>query len=297
MVGVARTSRRSTGAQPSQEPAPTGAFDTSTGAAELVGDPADPTRATLFVNGVPSSPVFTAPAGNLLDLEFEYLQHLAAILGSDLLAGEGAPLSVLHLGGGACALARHLDAARPGSRQVVVEVDAALAQRVRELVDLPRAPAVRLQVGDARTRLATRRDASADAIVRDAFAGDTTPRHLATREFMADVARVLRPGGAYLANVVDRTGAPAGASLRDELATAADVFGGSAHVALVGEPAVLRSRRYGNVVLVASPVPLTAPGGLERVLRGGPAPAHWVPGAELEQMIASAHVIHDEAYS
>ncbi len=297
MAGVARTSRRSTPSaqRPAPTPAPAGAFDTSTGIAEIIGDPADPTRATLYVNGVPSSPLFTAAAGNLLDLEFEYLQQLAAILDSPLVAPAGGPLAVLHLGGGACALARHLDASRPGSRQVVVEVDAALARHVREHVDLPRSPALRLQVGDARARLATRHDASADAIVRDAFAGDTTPRHLATREFLLDAARVLRRGGIYLANVVDRTGALAGASLRDELATAADVFGGAAHVALVGEPAVLRRRRYGNVVLVASPVPLAAPRGIDRVLRGGPAPAHWVPGEELSTMMAQGHVIHDAA--
>lgn len=272
---------------------PAAAWTTSTGTAELVPEPGDPSRATLYVNGVPSSPVHTGPAGDVVDLGFEYLQVMAAILDSPLAGPPRAPLSALHLGGGACSLARHVAAARPRSRQVVVEVDALLAARVREVVDLPRSPWLRMQVGDARARLATRPDASAGAVVRDAFAGDTVPAHLTTAPFVAEVARVLGPGGVYLANVVERTGAPAGAPLRSELTTAAAVFGGLEHVAVVGEPAVLRGRRFGNAVLVASPVPLVVPAGLERVLRGGPAPARWVDGAELAALAAGGAVLSE----
>lgn len=267
------------------------AWTTSTGTAQIVPEPGDPSRSTLYVNGVPSSPVHAGPAGDVLDLGFEYLQVMAAILDSPLAGPPGAPLAAVHLGGGACSLARHVAASRPRSRQVVVEVDALLAQRVREVVDLPRSPWLRLQVGDAAQRLAKRPDASAGAVVRDAFAGDTVPAHLTTEVFVADVARVLGPGGVYLANVVDRTGAPAGAPLRSELVTAAAVFGGSGHVAVVGEPAVLRGRRFGNAVLVASARLLAVPPGLERVLRGGPAPARWVDGAELEGLAAGGTVL------
>ena len=265
----------------------------STGTAHVVPDPGDPTRSVLYVNGVPSSPLHAAPAGDVLDLGFEYLQVMAAVVDSPLAGAPHAPVAAVHLGGGACALARHVAAARPRSRQVVVEVDALLAQKVREVVDLPRSPWLRLSVGDARERLSGRPDASADVVVRDAFAGDTVPGHLTTSAFVADVARVLGAAGLYLANVVDRTGAPAGAPLRSELATALAVFGGPGHVAVIGEGAVLRGRRYGNAVLVASPAPLVVPAGLERLLRVGPAPARWVDGAELAALAAGGRVLEE----
>ncbi len=256
----------------------------------MVPTPGDPARATLYVNGVPSSPVNADPS----DLEFEYLQAMAAVLDLGVDPGPPDPLRVLHLGGGGCALARHLEAVRPGSRQVVAEVDADLAALVRQLLPLPRSPLLRVRVGDAAAVLAARPAASADVVVRDAFAGDTTPRHLTTAAFLTDVARVLTPTGTYLANVVDRTGAPAGAPLRAEVATAVAVFGGVGHVALVAEPAVLRGRRYGNVVLVASASPVRARlagGGLARRLRGGAVPAHLVVGDEVAAAASAGWVI------
>ena len=42
-----------------------------------------------------------------------------------------------------------------------------------------------------------------DVIVGDAFGSRAVPWHLATKEFMVDVARVLRPGGLYVANIID----------------------------------------------------------------------------------------------
>ena len=47
-------------------------------------------------------------------------------------------------------------------------------------------------------------DGGADLVVRDAFAGDGTPPHLATAEFTREVARVLRPGGRAVVALCDR---------------------------------------------------------------------------------------------
>jgi spermidine synthase len=216
-------------------------------------------------------------------LEFEYLQWMADVV-ELATAPAPAPLRAVHLGGGACALPRHLEAVRPGSRQVVVELDAELARRVREWVELPRSPALRIQVGDARAQLAARRDASADVVVRDVFAGDTTPVHVSDLAFVTDAARVLAPDGLYLANVVDRT-SPVG--LAAELATLAAVF---RHCAVAIEPGVLRGRRHGNAVLVGSrsPLPLAA---LTRRLGAGAAPARLLAGPELHALAGAAQVV------
>lgn len=264
-------------------PLEAGAWTTSTGGVEWVPERGDPQSWTLYVNGVPSSPVHL---GDPRVLDFEYLQWMADAIEVAAPRPSPEPLRAVHLGGGACALPRHLAAVRPGSRQVVVELDAELARLVREWLDLPRAPQLRLQVADARAGLAARPDASAEVVVRDVFAGDATPAHVSTAEFLADAARVLSPGGLYLANAVDRT-SPVG--LRAELATLAEVF---PHAAVAVEPGVLRGRRHGNAVLVGSGAPLPV-AALTRVLSSGAAPARLVHGDALTALAAGAAVLRD----
>ncbi|GAA2031007.1 fused MFS/spermidine synthase [Pseudokineococcus marinus] len=268
------------GSRPQPQP---GTWSTASGVVELARSGSDEQAWTVFVNGVASSSVHT---GDPTVLEFEYLRWMADVL--DEREPAGGPLEVVHLGAAGCALARYVDATRPGSRQVAVEVDEDLARLVREWFDLPRSPALRLQVGDARERLATRRDASADAVVRDVFAGDTTPRHVRTLEFTRDVARVLRPDGTYLANVADR---PPLKKLRREVATVAEVF---EHVGVLAETGLLRGRRYANAVVVASPSPLPADRLVRRAARA-PVPTRWVDGEDLVELVAGARSEQDPA--
>lgn len=255
----------------------------STGTAEVVRLPDDPDGATLLVNGVPSSHL------DLVDpsrLEFEYMQQMAALL--DAFAPRPEPLTVVHLGGGGCALPRAVHATRPASRQLAVELDEELAAYVRTWFDLPRSPSLRLRVGEARTELRRMPDASADVVVRDVFAGDRTPDHLTTAELTADVVRVLRPGGLYLANCADR---PPLALARSEAATVAAAF---RHAAAVAEPAQLKGRRYGNVVLAGTDTAgVLDSAALARALRSLPVPAHVLHGAELAAFVGRAAVRHD----
>lgn len=106
--------------------------------------------------------------------------------------------------------------------------------------------------GDARTSLRELPDDSADLVVGDAFGSRSVPWHLATREFLADVDRVLRPDGLYVANVIDRDPF---AFLAAQAATVAAVFGGTGLLAPAGH---LEPGRGGNAVLVAGPVDLAA---------------------------------------
>lgn len=253
----------------------------ATGTAELRRERDDPDGVTLYVNGVPSSHL------DLVDptrLEFDYMQQMAAVVAG---LPDGA-VTAVHLGAAGCALPRALHAARPGSRQLAVEVDPVLAGLVRRWFDLPRSPALRIRVGDARDVLATLPDAGADLVVRDAFAGDGTPAHLATREFTLEVSRVLRPGGVYLANCADR---PPLALARSEAATVASVF---PHTAVIAEPGVLRGRRYGNVVVAGTADPdLLASPALARALRTLPVPARILADDEADGLVGRAPVRHD----
>lgn len=275
---------------------PAGRLDIAGTSVEAVPDRDDPAGYTLMVNGVPSSYV---RVGDPAFLGFEYMQQMAAAIA---LLPAGA-LDVVHIGAAGCALARHVEALRPGSRQIGIDPEAELLVRVREWFDLPRSPALRLRAGDGRSVLTQLRPGSADVVVRDAFAPDVTPRHLTTAEFHGLARRVLRPGGLYLLNVADQ--APL-RGVREELATVADAFG-SGQIALVAEPGVLKGRRYGNLVIVAvapeldgaatgpTQGPDLAGARLDRSVRSLAAPSTILVGSELERFTGQAPVRRDPA--
>jgi hypothetical protein len=258
----------------------------------LLGDPDRPRAFTLLVNGTPQSYV------DLDDpryLEFEYVRRIGHLI--DLAAPPGEPLRVLHLGGGALTLARYTAATRPGSPQLAVDSDAALVSLVRQQLPLAQRSRraagnqpgrVRVRIGDAREVLGTLPDGSFDVIIADVFAGARTPAHLTTAGFTAEIARVLSADGIHAANVGD--GAPL-THARARVATAQAFF---PHAAVLAEPAVLRGRRFGNLVVAASPRSLPA-AGLRRLLASDPMPGRLVDGAELTRFAAGAAPIPDDA--
>ncbi|KAB1146484.1 spermine synthase [Micromonospora sp. AMSO12t] len=252
-----------------------------TGQAELVPDPDRPGSWTLLLDGAPQSHVDLADPTHL---EFEYVRRLAAAI--DLVAPAGAPLRVLHLGGGALTLPRYVSATRPGSAQRVVEVDGALVELVRQALPWQPDPRLKVRVADARAVLAASRDASYDVVVADVFAGARTPAHLTSVEYAAEVARVLRPTGFHLANVAD------GPPLRHARAQVATLRSVLPRACLVGDAAVLRGRRYGNLVLVAGRVEPPVPE-LTRRAAGDWFPGRVLAGGELDRFAGGAPVVRD----
>jgi hypothetical protein len=100
------------------------------------------------------------------------------------------------------------------------------------------------------------------------------------------VGRVLREDGICLLNVADAAPFRFAGS---QLATFRTVF---EHMLLVAEPSVLRARRFGNIVLVAShePFPVDA---LARRTASDVFPARVVHGAALERLAAGAAPVED----
>jgi hypothetical protein len=234
----------------------------------------------LLVDGVPQSYV---DLDDPTHLDFPYVQLIAAVVDAAFPAGQR--LTTIHVGGAGLTLPRWLAATRPGSRQLVLEPDEALTAVVRERLPLPRESGIRVRAEGGRTGLAARADASADLVVLDAYDAGRVPADLTTREHAADVARVLRPGGLWIANIAD---APpltfvrrflAGISLTD--------------VRLLAEPAVLRGRRYGNVVVVGSGADGPTLDGLERVARQGASPVRLLTGPEVTAFVGRAEPIRD----
>jgi spermidine synthase len=191
---------------------------------------------TLMVEGAEQSYVDVVDATHL---EFEYMQHIALTV--DAVFGDERPLSVLHLGGGACTLARWLAATRPGSTQVVVEASQAILDAVRPLGDIPGSRVVH---GDAVAVLETEPEGGRDLVIWDLYDGPRVVTASLTLRVFGEMRRVLRAGGLAVLNVSDATPfdlvRPVVAGLR---VTFADV-------ALLAEPSTLRGRRSGNCVIV-----------------------------------------------
>jgi spermidine synthase len=260
---------------------PPGPTTVQGGTAELLADADRSGSWVLLVEGTPQSHV---DLDDPTHLEFEYVRRMGHVL--DLAAEPGHPIDVVHLGGGALTLARYVEATRPGSRQRVMEIDEALTTLVRDHLPLPRRARIRVRAIDARAGLSALPTASADVVLSDVFAGARTPAHLTSVEYQREAHRVLRPGGLVAANVAD------GPPLRFARAQAATLRAVFAEVCLVAEPGTFRGRRFGNLVAVASdlPLPLAA---LTRRCAGDPMPSRVLDGDALTRFVGRTPPVHD----
>ncbi len=218
------------------------------------------------------------------DLAFEYVAHMATVLDA-LTSGR---LATTHVGGGGLTVARWLQQVRPGSPQIVLEPNAAMTERVRRDLPLPRGHRIRVRPVDGRTGVARLRSASADVVVLDAYADGRVPAELGTVEFLSDLARVLRPSGLLLANVADEPG------LRYAARLAAGARAALGHTAYVATTEVLKGRRFGNGVLVAARSPVDV-AELRRHTARSPFPTGVLGDAELRRRVPDARPFTDAA--
>src|SRR4030081_1541605 len=109
------------------------------GAAELLRDLDRANGWLLSVDGVAQSYV---DLDDPTYLDFDYVRRIGDVI--DCLPP--GPLQALHVGGGACTLPRYVGATRPGSRQLVFDLDGELIELVREHLDLRSVPQLRVRV-------------------------------------------------------------------------------------------------------------------------------------------------------
>ena len=239
---------------------------------EEVGFERDGSVVTVVLDGQGQSAVDLADPSRL---DFEYVQHLALCI--EALAPAG-PLRVTHVGGAGLTLPRWVQHTRPGSPQIVLEPDADLTEAVRRELPLPRGHRIRVRPVDGLAGVAGLREASADVVVLDAYAAGRVPAELGTVEWFADVARVLAPRGLLLANVADEPG------LRYAGRVAVGARTAVGPVAFVALHEVLKGKRFGNLVLVASPaLDLWT---LRRATASSPLPTGVLAAGELERRLA-----------
>lgn len=241
----------------------------------------------LIVDNIPQSHV------NLRDpseLFFEYMRRIGHVI--DLFRDPGEPISALHLGAGAFSLPRYIEATRPGSRQQVVELESAIVDLVREAAPLPKRASIRVRHGDARAVLAklpAGMHGAMDVIIVDIFAGSQTPAHVSSTEFYELMLPLLSPNGVVVVNAADGAGLP---FVRGQIATLQSLF---TEVAAIAEPQVLKGRRFGNVIMVASNTPEAETlSWLPRLLAGGPHPARMLVGRELTELVGTTKPVTDK---
>jgi hypothetical protein len=213
-------------------------------------------------------------------LEFDYVRWIGDAV--DALAPPREPIDAVFVGGGGFTLPRYVGATRPGSRSRVLEVDGDVVELARHRLGLETSPRLRVTVGDARVTLRGLPGDSADLVVGDAFSSRAVPWHLATAEWVEEVRRVLRPGGLYALNVIDREPLEL---LRAEAATLLAAF---ADVRLVGYAGAGDEPLGGNLVLLASDRPIPPRAG--STARG----AETLDRAAVERLAAGAEPLTDD---
>lgn len=231
-----------------------GAWVVLTGATEQSWvDPADPTR-----------------------LEFDYVRRIADALDAHAPAGER--LRVVHVGGAGMSLARYVAHTRPSSAQIVLEPDADLTERVREQLPLGKHSGIKVRAVDGLTGIAAMPPDYADVIILDAFVAGRVPAELTTVEFFADAVRVLTATGTLMVNITDQAPFDYG---RRVLAGIAEHC---PQLLLSSEPATLKGRRLGNVVILGSgrPLPVDA---LTRTAAGSVFPYRVLVGEPLQKWL------------
>ncbi len=247
---------------------------------ELLQDAERPAGWWLLVGGSEQSFVDIDDPSHL---EFEYVQMMGYVI--DTAFPNDLPLVALHLGGGLCTVPRWLADRYPGSRQRVIEADEEVARIAKSLGPMPR---IDLVIGDARPALEQTKAASVDLLVSDVYVGPETVMSLYPRPALEAARTVLRARGVYVCNLSDA------APFELAKAVAGMLRGLYEHVALLAEPAVLRGRRSGNIVLAATDGDLDVDA-LARRTAGGPLRVRLVVGDALDAFIGAAEPAHDEA--
>jgi len=131
--------------------------------------------------------------------------------------------------------------AREGRQVDVVEINPTIVPVAVQHFDLDLG-AINLTLGDGRQHLHNLAAGRYDALVLDAFLGDSSPSHLMTREAFADMRRVLKPDGVLVINAFGRFDVG-----RDFMAASLDKT-----LRAVFRSVVIHASGNGNVFYVAS---------------------------------------------
>jgi spermidine synthase len=165
----------------------------------------------------------------------------------------------------------------------VLEPDAALVEEVRRRLPLPPRSGIKVRPVDGAGGLAALAEDRVDVVVLDAFAGGSVPHELIGSAFLGQVRRVLADAGLLVANIADRAPFPL---VRRTVAGIREQF---AEVVVGAEPATLKGRREGNLVVVAGArIPVDE---LRRRASSGAAPYRLFTGTPVLDSFGGGHAL------
>jgi spermidine synthase len=226
-------------------------------------------------------------------LDFRYIRDFVAVVEAQ--APDG-PLVTLGVGGGGFTMPRYFAATRPGSENLVYEIDDALVDIGRRELGLdPDAYApstISIVTEDARIALQYRvedtDEAAFDVVIGDAFSGTTVPWHLTTVEFIDNLEATMAPDGTYIMNVIDFGNRD---FIRAEVVTAREVF---ANVAVLAPAAYFDDPNTGgNFVVVATDADIDR-STIEANLARRDSTSIVLDGAELDRWVGDASILTDD---
>ncbi|WP_060937732.1 fused MFS/spermidine synthase [Mycolicibacterium chlorophenolicum] len=255
--------------------------------AQVIADPERDSGRILMLDGARHSYI------DLQDpalLQFTYVRAFASVVDASFPSEKA--LEAYHLGGGGLTFPRYLAATRPGTRNVVSEIDGGVVRIDRDKLGSASNAGTQVLVEDGRLGLARLDDDSRDLIVGDAFGGVSVPWHLTTVEALTDVRRVLKDDGMYIANLIDYGEL---AFARAEVSTLTEIFDHVIVAAEAGDVGVdtAATPDGGNLVVLASDRPVD-PDTLQRVLNTRKTGWTITAGKELSRWIGDARVLTDD---
>ncbi len=189
-------------------------------------------------------------------LVFDYVRHIGDVV-DRMPAG---PLRAVHIGGAAMSLPRYIHAKRPGSNQVVLEPSSEVVAQVRAEAPLPPRSGIKVREVSGQDGIGDLKSSFYDLVILDAYERGYVPVDLTTAAFVAQVRRMLAPGGVFVANLVDRK--PFN-RIKSFIASARDL----GRLAIGVESATMKGRRDGNFVIAC--------GELSRAPFGEPSPVEY----------------------
>lgn len=254
-------------------------YETTYHCADVVTDPDRPSGRLLILDRGHNSYVDLEDPTHL---EFRYIRVMVDLIDVEMPAG---PIDVLSIGGGGFTFPGYLDATRPGTNHVVLEIDSSLVDIGR--ADLGFEDEAVVVIDDARRSIDGVPAGSVDVVIGDAFSGLTVPWHLTTVEFVETIAEKLAPEGLYTINVIDRAEAQ---FARAKAATLDHVF---EHVAVFAPPGYFTGESGGNYVLVGSNDPIDMER-LAAVTRARGGLEVGLSGAELDRFVDNADPLRDD---
>lgn len=184
-------------------------------------------------------------------LEYDYMRAFRDVVRG--VAARRANFRLLFVGGGGYTLPRQVVHQYPYAHVDVIEIDPEVTRTARRFFGVPRSPRLRTVNADARWWAMRAEEQPYDVVFIDAFNDLSVPYHLTTREATAEFARLLRPDGALVANVIDAYAK--GRFLASYVKTLEDVFGPGNAAVRVETREDLRSDRSTFVVLGSRSMP------------------------------------------